>query len=105
MSVDSPITPKKEEKKAEKVKDKGIYVGVDDEFSEEDPRFSVEDEELSDIWKEMNFALESSKVLLCWFYTCAALLQCVSLIFLLFFNLFVELACNRLCSFFYGCCC
>ncbi|KAL2926533.1 Protein CHROMATIN REMODELING 35 [Bienertia sinuspersici] len=57
ISVD---TPKREEEKPDKVKDKGIFVGVDDEF-EEDPGSTVEDEELSDIWKEMNFALESSK--------------------------------------------
>ncbi|CAO2815011.1 unnamed protein product [Amaranthus hypochondriacus] len=53
-------TPKKEDIKVDKIKDKGTYVGVEDELSEEDHP-SVEDEELSDIWKEMNFALESTK--------------------------------------------
>ncbi|KAL9231665.1 hypothetical protein vseg_006862 [Gypsophila vaccaria] len=44
-----------------KVKDKGVYLGVDDELSDEDPGSSAEDDGLSDIWKEMNFALETTK--------------------------------------------
>lgn len=58
MAVDRS---KEEEKKVDKVKDKGLYVGVDDVLSDEDNGVNAEDEDLSDIWKEMNFALESSK--------------------------------------------
>lgn len=54
-------TSKGEVKKIDKVKDKGVYLGIEDELNEEDYRSTAEDEELSDIWKEMNFALESSK--------------------------------------------
>ncbi|XP_021738664.1 protein CHROMATIN REMODELING 35-like isoform X2 [Chenopodium quinoa] len=52
-------TTKVEEKKIDKVKDKGVYVGIEDELN--DDSNEAEDEELSDMWKEMNFALESSK--------------------------------------------
>ena len=39
-------------------KDKGVYVGVE----EEEVDTEIEDDGLGDIWKEMSFALESSKV-------------------------------------------
>ncbi|XP_057966165.1 protein CHROMATIN REMODELING 35-like isoform X2 [Malania oleifera] len=43
-------------------KDKGVYVGVDDDMEEEYyPRTNAEDDGLGDIWKEMSFALECSK--------------------------------------------
>ncbi|XP_074286198.1 protein CHROMATIN REMODELING 35-like isoform X1 [Silene latifolia] len=52
---------KAEAEEVHKAKDKGVYVGVEDELSDEDPESSAEDDGLSDIWKEMNFALETSK--------------------------------------------
>ncbi|KAK9667342.1 hypothetical protein RND81_14G249700 [Saponaria officinalis] len=52
---------KVEAEEVPKVKDKGVYVGVEDELSDEDPESGAEDDGLSDIWKEMNFALETSK--------------------------------------------
>jgi DNA repair and recombination RAD54-like protein len=39
-------------------KDKGVYVGVE----EDEVDTGIEDDGLGDIWKEMSFALESSKV-------------------------------------------
>lgn len=39
-------------------KDKGVYVGVE----EDNAQAEAEDDGLGDIWKEMSFALESSKV-------------------------------------------
>lgn len=57
-------TPRGEEQNIDKVKDKGSYVGVEDELSEEDHGLVAEDEDLSEMWNQMNFALESSKVLL-----------------------------------------
>ncbi|KNA17502.1 hypothetical protein SOVF_079310 [Spinacia oleracea] len=65
------ISKREEKKKAEekrkveeivtdKVKDKGTYVGIEDELNE-DHGSTAEDEDLSDMWNEMNFALESSK--------------------------------------------
>lgn len=49
---------KEEDKRVQK--DKGIYLGVED-IKEEDHDSLTEDDGLSDIWKQMNFALEFSK--------------------------------------------
>lgn len=50
-------------------------MGIEDELNE-DHGSTAEDEDLSDMWNEMNFALESSKVLLedfcLFFYRCYA---------------------------------
>ncbi|XP_074313347.1 protein CHROMATIN REMODELING 35-like [Silene latifolia] len=50
--------------KVNKIKDKGLYIGVEDEsdeLSDGDDGSRAEDDGLSDIWKQMGFALETSK--------------------------------------------
>lgn len=42
-------------------KDRGVYLGVEDDIQEEDHECTAEDDGLSDIWKQMNIALEYSK--------------------------------------------
>ena len=46
-------------------KDKGVYLGGENDIQEDDHESTAEDDGLSDIWKQMNIALEYSKVLLC----------------------------------------
>ncbi|KAK9691047.1 hypothetical protein RND81_09G172300 [Saponaria officinalis] len=65
--ADSPMENndvKTEPEQVDECNDKGIHLGVEDERSksdESDDESTAEDDELSDIWKEMNFALETSK--------------------------------------------
>ena len=46
----------------ERTKDKGVYVGVEDDMETQEGN---DYDGLDDIWKEMTVALECSKVLLC----------------------------------------
>lgn len=52
---------KEEDEVVAKVKDKGLYLGVEDELNEENDGSVADDDGLADIWKEMNVALECSK--------------------------------------------
>lgn len=45
-------------------KDKGIFVGVEDD-EDDNEHCDAKDDGLDDIWKEMTFAMECSKVLFC----------------------------------------
>ncbi|KAL9238230.1 hypothetical protein vseg_012684 [Gypsophila vaccaria] len=63
LQVDSQNESNAIEAEPEKVDNEGngVHLGVEDELSDSDDKSTAEDDGLSDIWKEMNFALETSK--------------------------------------------
>lgn len=68
MSNGEEATPISESETISK-KDKGVYVGVEEDEDEVSEQANSEDDGLGDIWNDMQMALECAKVLLLYIWS------------------------------------